>query len=194
MKKDILKVGFDLDGVILYNPIRIFRPFASALKPLVFRKSNNSFYFPRTKLEQIFWKLLHKTSFCVAPGMNLLKELIRTKKIQAYIITSRYSFLNEEFEGWMKVLNVKKHFTACYYNKTNLQPNEFKKMMIKKLKLDIFVEDNWGVVQKINHQNVTKIYWITNIFDQNIQYKYKFRNLREVLFSIRNRPDSRSDR
>ena len=31
--KRILKVGFDLDGVILYNPIRFVRPIAKLLKP-----------------------------------------------------------------------------------------------------------------------------------------------------------------
>lgn len=178
----ILKVGFDLDGVILYNPIRTFRPIAAFLKPYFLKKSLDNFYYPKTQIEQQFWKILHLTSFCLAPGVRQIINMVKKKKIKAYIITSRYSFLKDEFYTWMKILNAQKNFNGFYYNKKNLQPNQFKKEMIKKLKLDIFVEDNFGVIEKLNGSlKKIKVYWITNWLDRNIKYPFKFDSLKAVV-------------
>jgi len=183
--KQILKVGFDLDGVILYNPIRIFRPFASFfkfLKPYLFHQKTNNFYFPKSPFEQWLWKILHKTSFCPASGVKEIKKLVKRNKIEAYLITSRYSFLKEEFNYWLKKLEANKYFKGCFYNKDDLQPDEFKKLIIKKLRLDIFVEDNWGVIQKLNSSvPATKIFWISNILDRGITYSYKFPSLKKAV-------------
>ncbi len=188
MSTKILKVGFDLDGVILYNPIRIFRPIVASIKPWIFGKKKGAFfYFPDTILEQHLWKLIHLTSFTAASGLKEIKHLVTQKKIQAYIITSRYSFLKDEFDMWIKKIRAKKYFAGCFYNKTNMQPNSFKKHMILKLGLDVFVEDNWGVIKKLNGDLTdTKIFWISNIFDKRIEYEYKFRNLKEVALKLKN--------
>lgn len=186
--KKVLKVGFDLDGVILYNPIRFIRPIAKLLKPLksFFLKQNlDTFYFPQSKFEQYLFRLLHKTSFKPDIAIKDIKQLVEDKKIKAYIVTGRYSFLKSDYENWLKKINAKKIFEACYQNADDLQPNKFKEKMIKKLNLDFYVEDNWDIVQKIKDQkSKIKIYWITNILDKNISYEYKFSNLKRALKSI----------
>jgi len=54
--------------------------------------------------------------------------------------------------------------------------------MINKLDLDIFVEDNWDIVKHLKMKNEKlKIYWIYNIFDRSINYKYKFSSLKNVI-------------
>lgn len=183
MQKDkVLRVGFDLDGVLLYNPARILRPFAQFLRPFVFRKKGRKFYFPNTRIEKIVWRFLHKSSMWIAPGMKDILELAREKKIQAYIITARYDFLKHDFEGWVKKIDGSKLFTGHHYNITNKQPHLYKEHMIEKLDLDIFVEDNWGIVQHLSKQlkSKVKIFWIYNIFDKNINYMYKFPTLKTV--------------
>ena len=186
--KKILKVGFDLDGVILYNPIRLVRPIAKLLKPLksfFLKQKMESFYFPKTKIEQFFFRLLHKTSFMPDPALNDLKKLVMAKKIEAYIITGRYSFLKKDYEIWLKKIKAKTIFEKCYQNQNDLQPNEFKEIMIKKLNLDVYVEDNWDIVEKLKIKNEKlKVFWITNILDKNIPYKYKFNKLKEALLSL----------
>ena len=182
--KKILKVGFDLDGVILYNPIRFIRPIAKALKPLkslFLKQKEELFYFPKTKIEQLFFLLLHKTSFAPDSALNDLKKLVVSKKIKAYIITGRYSFLKKDFETWLKKIKAETIFTKCYQNKSDLQPNEFKEIMIKKLNLDFYVEDNWDIIQKLNNNTKAKIFWLTNLLDKHIPYQYKFNNLKAVL-------------
>jgi hypothetical protein len=194
--KKVLKVGFDLDGVILYNPIKFIRPIAKLFKPFksFFLKQNlDSFYFPNSKFEQYLFRLLHKTSFKPDSAISDIKQLVMNKKIKAYIVTGRYSFLKSDYDSWLKKINAKKIFEACYQNNNNLQPNQFKSEMIKKLDLDIYIEDNWDIVQKLEKsplrqcyagQVKIKIFWITNILDKNIQYKYKFVSLKEALQNL----------
>lgn len=185
--KKILKVGFDMDGVILYNPVRFIRPIAKFLKPFksfAFKQNKESFYYPKSKIEQLFFRLLHKTSFMPDPALKDLERLVKSKKVEAYIITGRYLLLKKEFENWLKIINKNKIFKGCYQNLEDLQPNEFKQKMIKKLNLDIYVEDNFDIVQKLNKK--TKIFWITNFLDQHIPYQYKFSNLKQALQYLNN--------
>lgn len=191
MKKRQLRVGFDLDGVILYNPLRILRPAASALaflKPLLFNEKINSFYFPNSSLEKFVWKILHKTSFKIADGVEDIKVLAKKGVIEPYIITARYNFMKEDFDCWINKLNNQPYFRYCHYNQNNMQPNVFKEKMIKELRLDIFVEDNWGIIKRLNSAtNKTKIFWVTNILDKHINYPYKFTSLKEVVYYLKKR-------
>ncbi|MFA6081520.1 MAG: hypothetical protein WC741_03885 [Patescibacteria group bacterium] len=186
--KKVLKVGFDLDGVILYNPIRFIRPIAKLFKPiksLLLKQNLDSFYFPKSKLEQFLFRLLHKTSFKPDSALFNIKQLVKNKRIKAYIVTGRYGFLKSDYETWLKKINAKKIFEKCYQNTDDLQPNKFKEKMIKKLDLDIYIEDNWDIVEKLKIKNKKlKIFWITNILDKNIPYQYKFRDLKSALENI----------
>jgi len=183
MKKQ-LRVGFDLDGVLLYNPARIVRPIVAAVKNIFFKKNKVSFYFPKSKLEKFIWLMFHKSSLFIAPGFKEILKLVKEKKIKAYIVSSRYSFLKEDFEKWLKKLNVHHLFSGIYFNQKDKQPHIFKEELIKKLKLDIFVEDNWDVANYLNVKcqmsNLkTKILWIYNLFDRNISYSNKFSGLKK---------------
>lgn len=184
MKNRKLKVGFDLDGVILDNPIKTFRLFAKKLKflkPIIFKQETAPFYYPRSKIEKYLWRLLHKTSWRINPAVKKIKSLVDSKKITAYLITGRYSFLKEDSNIWFEKLQSLKIFQDFYFNSKDLQPNEFKANMIKKLKLDIYVEDNWDIIKKLNSHTKAKIFWITNPFDKKISYSYKFNNLNELI-------------
>jgi hypothetical protein len=183
MTKKPIKIGFDLDGVILYNPIRIVRPILSFFRKTVIKKEKKIFYIPETRIEKMFWFLLHKTSFTPAKGYKKLQFLVSKKRIQAYLITGRYSALESDFISWTKKLNAKSTFVKFVYNIKNKQPHEFKKLMIAKYNLDVFVDDNWDIVNLLskNKKQGLKILWITNLLDQFISYKYKFYNLDQVL-------------
>jgi hypothetical protein len=185
MAKNTLKIGLDLDGVVLFNPIRIFRPFTGLIKPLIFKKNkSNEFYFPHTSIEKFVWRLLHKTSLWPAKGMDEIIKMSKKNNVKLYLITSRYDFLKEDFEEWVKKLKAESYFAECIYNKDNLQPQLYKENLIEKLDLDIFVEDNWGIVEhlyrKLKDKGV-KIFWISNILDQKINYPYKFMSLLELV-------------
>ena len=180
--KKPLKVGFDLDGVILYNPVRIVRPIFAFARKMLIKKKKTVFYIPKSPLEKFFWLLVHKSSLFVAPGVKDLQELIEQGKVEAYIITGRYDSLKTDFEKWMERIEAEKYFKAYIHNSQEEQPFKFKRRMIAKYKLDIFVEDNWDIIQLLNNEGgKTKILWICNVLDQTVTYKYKFPNLRSVI-------------
>lgn len=190
MKKQILKVGFDLDGVLLYNPARIARPTISFIKRLFIRTKKLSFYLPTTYWEKQLWRLFHNSSIFIAPGLDEIRLMIKQKKIKAYIITARYSYLKNDLEKWLEKMKIKQSFSGIYYNKNDEQPHLFKEKMINKLNIDVFVEDNWDIVKHINQRSKIKdqkvrVLWIYNMFDRNILYKYKFPSLKKVIENIR---------
>jgi hypothetical protein len=181
MTKRPLRIGFDLDGVILYNPVRIFRPIAGFISPLIYPKKKSRFYVPHSKVEELFWKLLHKTSFIPSSGILHIKELVKKGHIEAYIITGRYKILESDFLSWMKKIEADSFLKAFYLNEKNKQPHLYKEDMIKKLNLDIYVEDNWGIVKHISKNSNTKILWIYNILDRSIPYPFKFPSLKHAM-------------
>ena len=186
MKKQTLKVGFDLDGVLLYNPARITRPIIVFLKKIFFKKEADKFHYPKTRLQKFIWLLFHKVVFGPALGYEQLKQLLKAKKIKAYIITGRNESLEDDFNHWIKRLEAKKYFAGYYFNNKNKQPYIFKEEMISKLKLDLYVEDNWDIVKHINQRSKIKdqkvrVLWIYNMLDRNIKYEYKFSSLKKVV-------------
>lgn len=182
VRKKPLRVGFDLDGVILYNPARIVRPVFALFRYLFIKKKKTAFYIPKSKLEKLMWLIVHKSSLFLAPGVKDLQSLIETGKIEAYIITGRYDSLKNDFDKWMEKIEAKKYFAGYFHNSKEEQPYIFKKRMIVKYKLDVFVEDNWDIIQLLNNDTAkTKILWICNVLDQTVYYKYKFSNLRSAI-------------
>lgn len=189
MKNKIIKIGLDLDGVILYNPARIIRPIVALIKKIFFKKKELKFYFPKSNFEKTLWRFFHKSSLFIAPGFQEIIELSQKNKIEVYIVTARYSFLKKDFENFIKKSKANVYFKGCFYNQKDEQPHLFKERMVKKLNLDYFVEDNWNIAQylffKLKKDKFhTKIFWIYNILDKRINYKYKFPGLKEAFNQI----------
>ena len=184
MKSKILRVGFDLDGVILYNPARIMRPLISIVKRLLLHKTKLKFYYPHSPFEKWAWKQFHRSSIFIAPGMNELKMLVKEKKIIAYLVTSRFSFFGTGLMRWINKNNLDTVFENVYFNKNDEQPHMYKEKMIKKLDLDFFIEDNFDIVRFVNNKSKTKILWIYNIFDFFVDYPLKFASLKAAIKSI----------
>ncbi len=195
MTKKILKVGFDLDGVLLYNPARLFRPIIALIKrkKIIINRNHLEFYVPKPGLGQFFWELLHKSSMWLAPGFNEIEELKKAKKIEAYLITGRFGHLQENYEMWRKKMNADSLFMKSFMNSSDEQPHLFKERLIRELKLDYFIEDNWDIVQYLasrfnqsrQEKKVVKIIWLSNIFDFKISYPYKVKSLKQAISLIK---------
>jgi hypothetical protein len=136
--------------------------------------------------------LVHLTSYKVNRGYEEIKRLSKNRKIKMYIITGRYGFLKDDYERWLKRIQADKVFEACYINEENIQPNDFKEQMIKRLKLDIYVEDNWDIIEKLNHHTGAEILWITNLVDKRIPYTNKFNDLKGVFLFLKKHLSRRS--
>lgn len=181
MKKK-LKVGFDMDGVILYNPARLVRPLISHLKDVgLIKRKRMQFFRPRPGWQTLMWRLFHKSSVFPAPGLETLRELVKKGEIEAYLITGRFSELKSDYQHWMKKIKADEIFKECFINDQNEQPHLFKERMAKELNLDVFIEDNWDIVNYLRKKLTLKVCWVYNMLDKKIDHKYKFTGLNSVV-------------
>jgi len=185
-----LRIGFDFDGVIAYNPLRVFRGPVMTIRNLLRSKDDPIFPVPHNKPFQMLWALAHETSYFPSPGLADLKKLMRENKIEAYLVTGRYSFLEPSLHKWLKKHGLDGLFTGIYLNKKNQQPHKFKEEMIQKLKLEAFVEDNWDIVSYLSQQfrkssQKVDIHWIYNILDRSKPYQKKHPHLKKFIESLR---------
>ena len=89
--------------------------------------------------------------------------------------------MEKNLNDWLDKYQVRKIFKSVNINRAKEQPHMFKEKVIKKLGLDIYIEDNLDVVEYLGGKMKTKVGWIYNIFDKNHEYKYKYANLEEAL-------------
>jgi hypothetical protein len=184
-----LRVGFDFDGVIAYNPLRLLRSPYAAFQRRVLGKKGVHFIYPEGNLQRAIWNLAHEISFFPSAGFDDLKKLLREKKIEGYLVTGRYSFLEDSLHKWLKKYGAEDLFKEIHINKKDEQPHLFKERMIKKLDLDMFVEDNWDIVQHLNHTKHSPslaVHWVYNIVDIFKKYERKHPHLRSFLGAIKN--------
>jgi hypothetical protein len=182
-----IKIGFDLDGVILFNPSRSFRSLISRSKKAhLFPRKELEFYHPESALEKSLWLLVHKSSFKLATGFTDLEKIALSKNIEIYLVSARFSCLKSDTEKWRKIINRNNIFKEIYFNDNDEQPHLFKKKMIEKLNLDYFVEDNWDVASYLaTNQKKVQIWWLSNLLDQSINYPYKFFDFKDVVSKIK---------
>lgn len=163
-----MKIGFDLDKVFINTP------------PLIPNFVINKFYKKRdngiliynipTKPEQLLRKAAHSRILRQPMKKNLqfLRELSKDKKHQLYLISSRFNFLEPQTSRLVRKYELDKIFDKLYFNYDNKQPHEFKNDVLKKLNLDIFVDDDLSLVRYVAKDNPqTKFYW----YDQNAKEK-----------------------
>lgn len=181
-----LKVGFDLDGVILYNPARIIRPMIAWVKRHLLKTNPNRFRIPHSRWEQLFLTILHRSSLFIAPGYQDLRRLVKEGKIEAYLITGRFKFLSHDFSRWLKHLQADQVFKAIHLNGDNQQPHLYKEALIKKYNLDVFIDDNWDIIHHLSlgrahrrHQALP--IWIYNLLDRRINYRHKHPSLLQAI-------------
>ena len=186
MKKGPLRVGFDLDGVILYNPARIARPIVAVIKRFLLKKKKLKFYVPQSKWERLMWHWFHKSSLFVASGFDEVRTLAKENVIEPYIITARYSFLKEDFEKWLNKMKTVEYIKKSIHNQFDDQPHLYKEKMVREHNLDVFIEDNLDIVKHLAATFPDKvIIWVYNIMDKNVDYPYKVPSLKEGIKMIK---------
>lgn len=188
MKRKII-VGLDFDGVVAYNPFRLVRAPWAFLKSNILGVRRLSFYYPKNTPAKFIWKVMHDSSVFPAKGKNLLSDMVNTGKIQAHLISGRYSFLDNHLYQWLDRYEMRRVFKSVNWNREDKQPHVFKEEMIKRLNLDYFVEDNWDIADYLNNSRKfkkrVKIFWIYNLFDRLRSYKHKYPYLEKALKEIR---------
>ncbi len=188
MSKKKVRIGVDFDGVLAYNPFRVIRYPVSVIKKLM-GKRELKFFYPRNHWQRIFWQIVHESSIFPAKGTKLLKKLYQKGNCELHLITARFSFLDHRLYRWLEKNKLREIFQSININKKDEQPHIFKEKAIKRLKLHYYIEDNLDIVRYINQKSKnknqkTKIFWIYNILDRNVDYQNKFPYLEKALKAL----------
>ena len=142
-KNKKIRIGFDLDGVIIDKP-----PFIpKRLIEWLVRSHKNrhlSYRYPKSAFERwVRWASHHpKLRPPIRKNVNLIKKLCKENKCDLYVISSRYSFLEGRTKEWFKKNKLNGSFKEIHINMKNLQPHTFKENKLNKLKIDVFVDDD----------------------------------------------------
>lgn len=179
-----VKVGFDLDGVLFFNPLRIVRKPIELLKKNILHKDTMNFYIPKSPLEKLMWRLVHMSSIRPASGWERIRELAKEGRIEPYLITARFKCLEKDFNRCLSSLHAPDYFVGCYQNSSDEQPHLFKEKMIKKLGIEYYIEDNWNIVSHLSTSTNAKVLWITNAFDASITYEPRFSTLKDAVSAL----------
>ncbi len=177
------KVGFDFDGVLYYNPTRVIRPIIYFIKKHLLKKRIDRFYIPQHTFSKKIIGFLHKSSFRPNRGFADFKALLNNPRYQVYIITARFNFIKDNLMRSLRKANINpKKIAGVFQNLQNEQPHLFKEKIIKKLKLDYFVEDNWDIVRHLTKTVPTKVIWVYNLIDWLfIKYQPRVKDLKEAI-------------
>ena len=175
-----IKVGFDLDGVLFFNPLRFVRGPVDLIK-----KGATLQYIPKTKVEQFLWRIIHMSSFTPATGWQQIRTLTEEGLIEPYVITARFKCLQKDFEHCMRVVNASEYFTGCFQNLQDEQPHKYKERMINALGIEYYIEDNWNIVEHLKKTTPAKILWVSNLFDANIDFERRFNDLSGALQELK---------
>jgi len=157
-----IKIGFDLDGVVVNKPPIVPK---KTIEWLVKSHTNHNkkYRFPKTSLERQVRIASHHPKLRPPLSKNLkkIKTLNKLTKFEIFCISSRYRFLNQRTKQWFKNYYPSFDYKKVNINLENEQPHLFKKRMIKKLKINYFLEDDERTInylgKKLKNCSVIKI-------------------------------------
>ncbi len=175
MAKKKLKVGFDLDGVIVDKPF--FVP--KLLIEWLYRAhdgNNKKYRYPKFKPE-IWLRQLSHHWFLRRPLKKNLKEIkkfIHQTRANAFIISGRYNFLQKKTKDWFDNYRLNGVFKSININFSNQQPHLFKERVIKRLKPKYYFDDDPIAINYLKQKIPdTKFFLVKN-------------NLKEILGQLSN--------
>lgn len=156
-----MNIGFDLDKIFInfppFVPTRIIDWFYKGKPngPLKYRIPG--------KAEQIIRIFSHHPLFRppITENMNYVKSLALTNINKYYLISSRFSFLEKKTTDLIQRYKFDKIFNGMYFNYSNNQPHIFKNNVIKKLDLDMYIDDDLQLLEYLIDKNTkTKFFWL----------------------------------
>jgi hypothetical protein len=155
-----MNIGFDLDRVFINTPPLV----PGRLITKLYKKKDNGVLLYRipSRPEQLFRRATHMPLLRPPIEENLaILHSIPKKNNKLYLISSRYKFLEEATTQLVKVYGLDQIFDELYFNYENKQPHIFKNEILKKLKLDMYIDDDLSLIRHVAKDNPnTHFYWL----------------------------------
>jgi len=156
----ITKIGFDFDKVFVDYP-----PFipTTIIEFLYKRKNGKLSYRIPGEVEKKIRVLSHHHLLRPPITRNIaaMNEIAKNKNIETYIISSRFSFLKKRTEQWCKRNNIRNLFKRMYFNFEDKQPHVFKEQILRKERIDKFIDDDLDLLEYLASRNPEiEFFWI----------------------------------
>lgn len=151
------KIGFDLDGIFINGP-----PFVPRflIEKLYKGGANGIIYRIPGKFEQKLRVLSHTPVFRPAIKNNL-SSFKQAGLTNIYLISSRFSFLKQRTNEWNRKNDLFKYFKKSYFNERDEQPHEFKNNVIKKERIEKYIDDDLDLLLYLSRKNPgVEFYWV----------------------------------
>lgn len=157
-----MNIGFDFDKVFVGYPPLV----PSWLIDKLYKKRDDiilSYRIPG-KIEQTFRQFTHFPIFRQPIKLNLthLEELSQLGEHDLYLISSRFGFLEKQTSALTKRLGFQKIFKEMYFNYSNEQPHKFKDRIVKKLKIQRYIDDDLSLINYLAKENPKTIFFWLN--------------------------------
>lgn len=162
-----MRIGFDLDKVLIdYPPI-----IPSVLIDRLYKEKGDGILLYRipSRPEQFIRLLTHYSLFRqpIIKNIRFVKNLPRNNQDKYFLISSRFGFLKNRTEEIIKKYQVDKLFNGMFFNFGNQQPHLFKDEVVKKLKLDRYVDDDLPLLKFLSQNSPQiKFFWLNKKINQ----------------------------
>lgn len=155
-----MNIGFDLDKIFIEYPF--FLPDAVINKSYKKIVKGKLIYRIPSRPEQLLRLLLHLPILRqpIRTNISLIKKLSK-KNNKHYLISGRFGFLKKRTNQIVKKYCFDEIFDYLYFNFNNNQPHLFKNEIIKKLNIDLYVDDDLELLKYIACDNPkVKLFWL----------------------------------
>ena len=156
-----MNIGFDLDKIFINHSI----PNTIINKFYKQKRNGTLLYRIPSRGEQLLRLITHHSLFRPPIKKNILfiEDLAKKNTNKHYLVSGRFGFQKEKTDSLIHNYNFDKIFDGLYFNYENIQPHVFKDMVIKSLKLDKYVDDDFDLLEYLALQNpTTNFFWFNN--------------------------------
>lgn len=155
-----MRIGFDFDKVFIDYPPLV----PAVVVDRFYRKKTNGqlLYRIPSRPEQLFRKLTHLSYLrpIISENVTFLQSIPKQNH-HLFLVSSRFGFLEQITKRLVKKYGFDELFDEMFFNFDNKQPHLFKSDIIKKLKLDMYVDDDLPLLRYVaRHNKKTKFYWL----------------------------------
>lgn len=156
-----MRIGFDLDKVLVDYPPLV--P-TTIIDKFYKKKSNGELLYRIPSKPEQYLRLITHQRYLRPPikeNLSFLQTLVKKGQHDYYLISSRFGFLEKITKKLVKRLKLDEVFQDIYFNFDNKQPHLFKDGLIKKLKIDKYVDDDYHLISYLAKNNPKSIfYWL----------------------------------
>ncbi len=184
-KRKKINIGIDIDGIFVDKPPLV----PARVINYLYRKTNNKsleYKIPLNYFDKKIRIISHLKIFrpIIKNNLNWLKENSSNTNINIFIVSGRYSFLENRTKKLLKNNGIVLKNERIKLNTKDIQPHIFKDQIVKNLNIDYMIDDDIFMLKYLSTLNPnTTFVWYANspYFKANLSYELNhFKNLIKI--------------